>query len=264
MIRASLISLALLGLLVVGIAAAPFPQANHDCPPPDTPNPVLVLMEFNPWLMVIGSDAPSFVLYDDGTVIFRDAETFDYFTVTLDDEDKAAMREVIDVDAFFALEEYYDGVPVTDQPSNVIYVWHADDMKRVGAYGDLRSDRPYGADIPSARDTVPDVLLDAFDMMAFYEHEKADPWLPEFIEVMVWPHNTLDFADWPDEWPSLNDECAVQRGEDSYSIYLPSEYLDDLVDMRQDHNAVLLNGESRAFAWRYPFASEQQWMNLAQ
>ena len=55
----------------------------------NNPTPLIVLIERDPWLMVIGSDSPSFALYDDGTLIYL--KTFEsgkkeYFYVSLDND----------------------------------------------------------------------------------------------------------------------------------------------------------------------------------
>jgi len=36
------------------------------------PRPIAIIIEQNPWLMVMGSDTPSMALYEDGTFIFTE------------------------------------------------------------------------------------------------------------------------------------------------------------------------------------------------
>lgn len=52
----------LAALVTLLLPAAAFAQAPGA-------RPLIVLLEANPWLMAIGSDSPSFALYDDGTAI---------------------------------------------------------------------------------------------------------------------------------------------------------------------------------------------------
>jgi hypothetical protein len=46
--------------------------------------PLVLLTEYNPWAMVIGSDSPTFALYGNGTVIWRaEGRSGKYMTVAL-------------------------------------------------------------------------------------------------------------------------------------------------------------------------------------
>ena len=47
---------------------------GQDSKQPNNRLPLVVLIETNPWLWVLGSDSPIFALYDDGLVIFTKKE----------------------------------------------------------------------------------------------------------------------------------------------------------------------------------------------
>ena len=66
-LKLTLLTLALLITAIFPIH--PLAHAQDDTP--TEPRPLVVLLEFDPWQMVIGSDVPTFVLYDDGTIIYR-------------------------------------------------------------------------------------------------------------------------------------------------------------------------------------------------
>ncbi len=53
-----------LSLALAGCRTAPPSQ-------PSDRRPIVVWMQTDPWLLVIGSDTPRLVLYDDGEAIFR-------------------------------------------------------------------------------------------------------------------------------------------------------------------------------------------------
>lgn len=61
----------------------------------DRVQPLIVLVETDPWLMAIGSDSPRFALYDDGLVIYRHER--EYRSVRLADEERRALLASIDV-----------------------------------------------------------------------------------------------------------------------------------------------------------------------
>lgn len=83
--RQFLISLPLSILLLVSMAVAlviatplsanpPRTSIATPSPTPDKPEtfqPIILLTIYNPWLMVIGSDEPTFALYDNGLVIYQ-------------------------------------------------------------------------------------------------------------------------------------------------------------------------------------------------
>src|SRR4051812_15359197 len=70
--------LMLLTSLAATLAASPIPAGLTTMTPPPSPTPdnqplkpLVLLTVYNPWLMVIGSDEPTFALYDNGLVIYQ-------------------------------------------------------------------------------------------------------------------------------------------------------------------------------------------------
>ncbi|MBC7815195.1 MAG: hypothetical protein H7175_28815, partial [Burkholderiales bacterium] len=100
-------------------------KPNTENPQADMSEPRFTLTEYDPWRMVIGSDGPAFVAYDNGLVIFqRQAANgdFEYASVTLSpDELDALLVSMVSPD-FFTLEPYYDHLLMTDQPTSNIRV----------------------------------------------------------------------------------------------------------------------------------------------
>lgn len=240
-------------LLVVGVSGGRLATAQDEA---DTPLPLLVLIEFDPWGMVLGSDSPTFALYDNGLVIYR----YDggYYSIQLDAAPSGDLLGRFGVTAAFGeLEDYYDTVLMTDQPSNGLHVWQDGQRKTVWVYGDLRAD-------PEARSATPSAFLDIFDQVAAFDDARAMPWLPEFLEVMIWPFDTSEAAVWPSEWPNLSSESTIVRYADQYSIFVPSMYYADYLALRFSADAVRLNGETWAFALRFPFPAETLWLHEAE
>ena len=81
----------------------------------------LALIERNPWLMVVGSDTPTFVLYESNRAIWKagveDGPVF--LTTVLTDEESLGLQSM--AGALLALDEYLDLSDWTDQPSQEIY-----------------------------------------------------------------------------------------------------------------------------------------------
>lgn len=228
----------------------------------DNPKPLIVLIERNPWLMVIGSDSPSFVLYDNGTLIFLKAVESgkrEYFHVSLDNDSlKGTVKELTPSGDFLKLNDNYRLSNLTDKPTEEFIMDLADFKKKVAVYGDLRSDE-------KVRKNTPKAIMDLFNKIIGYENKKAQKWLPPKIEVMIWPYEYAPDKSivWPAGWPDLNDKTTKKRG-DSYSIFLDSSKFDSFIEFlktRNEKGAVEINNKKWAVSYRFPFPSEEKWMN---
>ncbi|MBN2353572.1 MAG: hypothetical protein JXD23_13445 [Spirochaetales bacterium] len=94
--------------------------------------------------------------------------------------------------------------------------------------------------------------------------EKGEVWRPQYIEVMAWPYDYApeESVFWPKDWPDLNSPYTVKRHEDSYSIYLEYDLLDDLVILLRSEKpkgAVVMNGKKFAVDYRLVFEGEPYW-----
>jgi hypothetical protein len=89
-------------------------------------------------------------------------------------------------------------------------------------------------------------------------------WLPQNIEVMVWPYEYAPEAsiDWPRDLPNLDDPSTVSRG-DLFSIFVPAaklEKVQTVLARRKEKGAIVINGKKWAAGIRFPFPQEQLWM----
>lgn len=202
--------------------------------------------------MVIGSDSPRFVLYDDGTVIYRgDAG---YQSVTLPAAESAALAAKV---SLVGIKDYTDYTRVTDQPSSIIIDFRT--KQAVEAYGATSRHRQSGS--------RGDKLLTMIALLRDYQSPEAKAWEPEAIEVMIWPYEYAPEASiiWPDAWPGLEHPDTVQRG-DSYSLFVPIREKDALLaflETRQERGAVEIGGRKWAVSLRTPLPGEARWMPSA-
>src|SRR3954466_455078 len=200
----------LICLLIARVAAAgtgtPAQSAVKD-PPAQTdgqsPRPVLTLMEQNPWLMVIGSDSPTFALYDDGTVIFlKRAGEGDAVlqTTRLRPEELKAFTDSVPLKELSDLPRSdYVASSATDQTTTVIHAWRDGQRKSVSVYGNVRSGverskRQAGKVAPEDdvvfinMKSVPQSFSDTVQRLTRFDHPRAERWVPPEIEVMIWPY----------------------------------------------------------------------------
>lgn len=230
-------------------------------------SPIVLLYEMNPWANVIGSDTPSFALYDDGLVIFArqvESEQFELFSVVLSPQERDSLVSSLPAKQFFDLEPRYSTTLITDQPTTVIYLRDGDRAKSVSVYGGLKrtdNDRKEGA---------PPTFIEIYEKIKGFGDTRAERWMPEKIEMMIWPYENAGSAlSWPRNWPDTKHPQTKKRGagrdEIAYSIYLTRKQYETFKSRvaRAGENAVLINGRTWAFDFRYPFPNEDAWRNYA-
>jgi hypothetical protein len=242
-------------------ASPPPPAPRPPAPPPRAP--VLVMVEADPWRMVIGSDSPTFALYDDGLLIHARAVAggrSEPASVVLDAEAMKALLAAAfpDRKAYAALKPHHDLSEATDQPTTTIHDWFDGARRSRAVYGVLRPREGHD------RAKAPAAFRTAFDALVGYAHPAAKAWLPEKVEVMVWGFEYAkgDPVEWPKDWPGLDDATTRRRGDD-YSIYLDPKHLARLralLEGLDPRRPVVIGGKKWAIAWRFPFPAEERWM----
>jgi hypothetical protein len=212
------------------------------------------MLTSDPWLMVIGSDSPAFALYSDGTAIFRTKAGLE--STKLNQTQKADLIRAFENPGLAALAGGYDAASATDQPSNQLLVYGDKVPFYISVYGSL--------DDKSVRTNLPKAITDAFDKLRHFQAPNAQAWLPDRVEVMVWPYEYAPDQSivWPQRWPHLADATTRKRG-DSYSIFVSSAELPALeafLASGTEKAAVEIDGRKFAASVRLPFPHESLWM----
>lgn len=200
--------------------------------------------------MVIGSDSPRLALYNDGLAIYRTDAGFK--SVKLSKKEASDFQAALDINALACVIGSYEASDATDQPTRSFLIDRGGKLAHLSVYG-----APEGPEVPAP-------ITAAYGKLVKFDHPRARPWLPEKIEVMVWPYDYAPDTSivWPKEWPGLESPDALKRG-DSYSIYLPSaEYarLMEFLKSRKEKGAVEIGGKKWAADVRLPFPQEEEWM----
>lgn len=217
--------------------------------------PRVLLFERNPWLMVIGSDSPTFAYYENGLTIYWDENEGKYGaykTVRLNTKSgqKLVLSQLIPL---LNIKEEYSLTNWTDQTIQNLYFNVNGVEKNITVYGDLRKNK-------DVRSKAPKKLLKVFDSLFYFKHNQSKNWTPKYIEVMVWPYGYAPDKSivWPKSWPNIESKSTRKRGE-SYSIYLPYERKKEFkafMSTRSEKAAVLMNGKKWAVSTRIPFPHE--------
>jgi hypothetical protein len=251
-----------------GLAAGPAPM--REAAAAAAPRPVLVLLDSDPWRMVIGSDAPTFALYDDGTVLYArhpEGEVVSYASAVLDGKAQdALLAAVLGADRRALAKEpaRVDLTEADDEPTSRILWWLDGERHEVSAYGRLAKSRK--ADGPDDRAKASKPLLAAYDALAAFAVPEATPWLPERIEVMLWDFAYAKDAGvaWPRGWPGLDDPTTRTDADGGMvHVFVPATSLAELRALRasaRETQPLLLGGKKWAFAYRFPFPGEGAWM----
>lgn len=230
----------------------------------DNREAVVLLYEYNPWAMVIGSDSPSFALYDNGLLIFTRINNEgrpEYASLTLGKQELIDFLASLPVKEFNELRPDYELDLRTDQPTNVLSVRNSTGLKSVRVYGKL--ERSTKADDPAA-------FIEIYRKLKSFQDSRAARWMPEKVELMLWPYeNAGSPLSWPKDWPDINHPTTKKKGVGresiNYSIYLtPAQYrrLRQQVESASA-DALLVNKRKWAFSFRFPFPNEDSWRKKA-
>lgn len=241
---------ALLTILLTFSFAISFGQAVDD----QYGRPLIVLMETNPWLMVIGSDVPTFVLYENGQIIYKKIvdDEWKYFEVSNDKETTQKIIKSFGItDSLMKEQDFIMASNATDQPT-VFLLLNFDTLKQISVYGRIRNIEN------KARQNTPKDFLTVYDNIINFEAENAKEWLPDSIEVMAtnYSDSPKKPLNWNKDWNDINSSSTVKRSNDLYSIYLDKKYFDDFLDLLKklkEKQAVEINGEKYSLSYRFPF-----------
>ncbi len=214
--------------------------------------PVIVLIERNPWLMVIGSDTPTFVLYEKGQVIYkrREGDTVRTYEVSLSEEDAKRFIEKLGIgESFYKLPEIIEMSNWTDQPTNTLVV-RLSSPKNVNVYGNLRRAPRVG------EKGAPPEFLSVYKQLIDFNPASAKIWEPTAIEVMLWDYNYApNKVIWPKSLPDLKSSSTKKLGS-MYSIVIERADFDAFKKFYEtvgEKTAVEINGKKMAISYRYPF-----------
>ncbi len=213
--------------------------------------PLIVLTETNPWLMVIGSDVASFVLYEKGQIIYKQIENkkLKVFEIDLSSEElNDAIKSLEISDEIYKLEENIEASDWTDQPSNILEL-NINQLKKVSVYGRLNDDE--------CRQKTPKSFLSVYDNIKKYKNTKAKEWIPHKIEIMFWDYNYApNKRKWIKGFPDLNSPTTIKFDNDSFSVFIGNKDLEQFKKYYKsmgEKEAVEINGRKMAISYRMPF-----------
>jgi len=214
--------------------------------------PLIILVEADPWAMVIGSDVPSFALYENGQIIYHKIEgkRLKTYEVTLT---KSELQKVITSlainDSIYQLPVYIEASGWTDQPSTTLML-DLDSTKIINVYGRLEQNE-------EARLKTPKSFLTVYDNIKKYNSDSAKEWLPNKIEVLFWDYSYAPYKrPWLKGLPDLNSPATVKRSNGMYSVYIDQKDFAEFkkyYSARREKQAVEINGKKMAISYRLPF-----------
>lgn len=214
--------------------------------------PLIALVITDPWLMIIGSDVPTFALYEHGQIIFKKKkdDTWRYFEIQYNPQEITKIIESFNISKdVVALEDEITVSYSTDQPENILLV-NLDTTKIINVYGDMQS--------KVDRKNTPSSFLHLFDEILKFDSDSATEWIPDTFEVMAldYSHSSKEPLEWNKNWNDIDSQTTIKRNDDFYSIYLDKEKFSDFINLRnklEDKQAVMINGKKFSIYYRFPF-----------
>jgi hypothetical protein len=226
----------------------------------------LALLQFSYWNG--GFDAPLFLAYSNGTVIFQrareKAHRSGYGTVQYAGTGLDSVLAGLGMDsALFHLDTLYDYAPgVTDQHSFFLLIPRDTGFRLIrvragwGEHGKLRAD-------------VPASFARLYYGMRGFSPVGATLWSPDSIQVAIWPYEYAPDGPplaWPANWPSLKDP-RWERHDDQFvnevwTIHLPFKdagALDSIFALQKEKQAIGMGGRKWAMTYRWVFPDEEDW-----
>ena len=145
--------------------------------------PLAVLRESNPWLMVIGSDVPTIVVYEDGLVVYQKlaGQKAEGLMVNVGPEAARALVSGLAPPDFMALPARMSVTAATDQPTVGIALRRGSQWKYASVNGLGRDGKATAA----SHGEAPVVFITAYRRLASFDAPGATPWEPESIEIMI-------------------------------------------------------------------------------
>ena len=234
--------------------------------------PIAVLIQTDPWLMVIGSDTPMVAIYDDGQVLYLKKGENENPSLLQTQLSPDALTKIKDKLSSFGdyskLKRHYNLMPkATDLPETKIYLSLHGKEFVTDVYGLMVSNTQLPAysilGNKQNPDGLPQEIRELHTYLTSLNFTEAKPWRPTYIEVVVWPYDYApnESIHWLKEWPGLDSPNTLNRGN-SYSIFLPGKELSKLQDFlktRKEKGAVEIGGKKWAASLRYTFPGEPIW-----
>jgi hypothetical protein len=234
--------------------------------PFEGPCPLAVMVETNPWLMVTGSDTPSFVLYEDGQVIFRkrsEKKSLVYLWKLLSPAELHSLKgKLTSFGPFRKAHTNIELTLATDQPETKIFLNFKGAELSTSIYG-INFANVSGQEERN-KTPLPAKLRNLHAFLSSLEFTDAEEWKPKFIEIIAWNYDHAVGASisWPKHLPGLNSPTTIKTGN-RYSIFVPGAELKDVLAFlrtRTDKGAVEIDGKKFAVSVRPTFPSEPVWL----
>ncbi|AWI10153.1 hypothetical protein [Ereboglobus luteus] len=244
------------------------------------PKPLLVVATYYAW----GGDtpdggSPSFVLYDDGTIICYHKPAYGewpqieklYTTRKVVDAKKKS-EELLSFDLSAAKSDYAL-TAATCQNETIIWT----PAKKIKIYGEWKEPRRFD---PSMKNnpkfaglikrenelwkTLPDGIRQTLLNIEKEILIAGTPWLPEKIEIILssYEHSPAKSVNWPKDWPSLNDKSTIKHSDSNYRILFPTKRLAELetfLASREINGPVLIDGRKMSALYRFPLPLDALW-----
>ncbi|MDP4266993.1 MAG: hypothetical protein Q8880_06125 [Bacteroidota bacterium] len=231
--------------------------------------PLLVLIEHNPFIRFENSNAPTFIAYESGLVIYKKktGNRCYFYKAVLDSiELKNFFKELkLNEDSLYKLPKFVElnskkTAYISDITTNELIIYTKDSTKYISALGN-----PFTTEF---NNTTPKFLYNIIQKLKNYINEYSIKWEPQKFEVRLWinSESTDEYVEWPSNWPDIFSKDAINIKDmpepDHYTITLDYKYfkkLNELINKNGKQRSVLLNNKKWAVSYRLKYPGTTNW-----
>lgn len=253
------------------------------------PEVVVALTVRNIWRMGIGADYPDFTIYSDRTLVTKELkydtnlksrERYVFKKSKIDKKDFQDLMKLIRKLEFDNIKSYYNDLSfITDLPTNKFYINTGKAIKQTWVYGRLDYknhsylDSIYDSNnniiFTSAREYIPENLLDLFDYVYSLESKNHESWQPNDLILLLDEIDTNYFdinekIYCPKNWPSKLENPEIEYGNMDYQLVIPNNLIEEVLkfidNYGHDYNIFLYNKYWSIYAvYRLPYKEELEY-----
>lgn len=225
--------------------------------------PIVALDALQPWMA--NGNSTSFVLYDDGLVIYASKAPHSLHPYMQARLTKEELAELSPPASLLDLKHGYVTLHASDVPEYRLHLTVGTSHSEISVLGFLRQIGGCGhcqlAPLPTALDEYLGKIIR-------YSNPRAAPWQPEEMQLEIAPAPGRPTAKWPDNWPDLKSAMVIKtdfpdNSPDWYCLTVPGKDWAELYRFTQSigHDGTFIMDDK---TWsivqtRFVLSEERQW-----
>lgn len=222
--------------------------------------PIAVLDVLRP---SVNANTTSFVLYDDGLVIYASRNTDSSHPYLFAKLTKEELTELSPPASLLSLKREYETFPASDVPMYRLLFVAEGHISGIRILGFLRQKRECGT---CKLAPLPKPLDEYLGKIVEYSSARAAAWQPQQIQLEIAPENSVrPMLQWPEKWPGVPSAAAIKLKSPAgwYCLNLPGDdwpTLHTLLNrMQRDHTISISGSTWSIVSTHFVLPGERKW-----